>query len=175
MGSGEGFQGFTLEFLTAMLLNLCLRKQGRDFCERSREGVLGILLRHLGDCNNNTKTFINGTYFALFDSQIFREKALEIDLESQLVKAISNSDNIFKMQIDYIIEKIHSNPAIIEGSEERQTEEYDFDDLNNEMDETFQKEQNSLQEEDFEIVNELVRAQGREEGEQLQLFGSIVE
>lgn len=71
------------------------------------------------------------------------------------------------MQLEYIIEKIYSNPAVMEKKES--LEEYDFDDIsiNNDYN---QNTDNSINEEEFIILEEMLYADDQQTEEYKVFF-----
>jgi len=57
---------FTLEYLTALLINLSLRTEGKKRCERVKTEILKLLRGLLTTKNMQILTHINGTLYSLF-------------------------------------------------------------------------------------------------------------
>lgn len=57
---------YTLEYLTALLMNLALRTEGRKRCEVWKKELLTILKVLLDSEWKQVKTYVNGTLYSLF-------------------------------------------------------------------------------------------------------------
>jgi len=57
---------YTLEYLTAMLMNLALRTEGRKRCEVWKKELLTTLKALLDNEGEQMKTYVNGTLYSLF-------------------------------------------------------------------------------------------------------------
>jgi hypothetical protein len=59
-------QDFTLEYLTALLMNLSLRTEGKKRCEKIKTEMLKLLKGLLTTKSMQILTHINGTLYSLF-------------------------------------------------------------------------------------------------------------
>ncbi len=65
----------TLEYTTALLMNLTQRTLGKKRCEDTRLGVLQVLRPLLDTSNSQVRTYINGTLYSIFSSPTIRADA----------------------------------------------------------------------------------------------------
>jgi hypothetical protein len=66
---------YTLEYVTALLMNLALRSEGKRRCEDPRLELLIILKPLLDRDNLRIKTHINGTLYSLFACPSLKQEA----------------------------------------------------------------------------------------------------
>lgn len=64
----EGLKEYTLEYLTALLMNLALRTEGRKRCEVWKAELLITLKALLDSEGEQMKTYVYGTLYSLFTS-----------------------------------------------------------------------------------------------------------
>lgn len=102
---------FSLEFGSAMLMNLALRTAGKRRCAET--DVLTVALNLMEHWNQQIRTHINGTLYSLLSDRGFRARALHAGLEGVLrsihAHATSLGDEISSRQIEYLLEQL--NPA----------------------------------------------------------------
>lgn len=112
---GESLQGapseFSLEFGSALLMNLALRTEGKRRC--MKVDTLTVALNLMEHWNPQIRTHINGTLYSLLSEPPFREKARRAGLDSVLRSmhshAASLCDDIARKQMEYLLEQL--NPA----------------------------------------------------------------
>jgi len=56
----DSMSEYSLEYSTALLMNLALRKMGKDKCERIGVKVLNQLLQMIDHKNEQVRTYVNG-------------------------------------------------------------------------------------------------------------------
>ena len=56
---------YTVEYSTALLMNLCLRKSGKLKAASSRVGILRVLCEYLESDDEQVRTYINGTLYSV--------------------------------------------------------------------------------------------------------------
>jgi len=66
---------YTLEYVTALLMNLSLRSAGKKACLDPDLKVLEMLSSMLSIDNNDIKTYINGTIYSLLSLPEFKARA----------------------------------------------------------------------------------------------------
>ena len=66
---------YTLQYLTALLMNLALRTEGKRRCEVWINELLNILKSLLNEENFQIRTYVNGTLYSLFGIKNFRIRA----------------------------------------------------------------------------------------------------
>lgn len=102
---------YCLEFCTALMMNLCLHKEGRSRCTlRARDAIK--LIKNLLNSKHaeNIMPYVSGTMYSLLGNRKINAEAKLMDLASLLRHHIKQSDGDNKKQLEYIL-KIH-----LEGS-----------------------------------------------------------
>jgi hypothetical protein len=97
--------GYSLDYFTALLMNLCLRKEGREICESMELNVLDVLENLLLFESNQVRTFINGILFSILSSKIIKKRAKETHFLERLSKIKDQMQERFQKQIEFIIEQ----------------------------------------------------------------------
>lgn len=64
----QNLEKYTLEYLTALLMNLALRTEGRKNCEVWKTQLLATLKALLNFDGQQINTYVNGTLYSLFAS-----------------------------------------------------------------------------------------------------------
>mmetsp|Transcript_4989 Transcript_4989/g.11441 ORF Transcript_4989/g.11441 Transcript_4989/m.11441 type:complete len:665 (+) Transcript_4989:74-2068(+) len=109
-GEGHGMPSeFSLEFGSAMLMNLALRSAGKRRC--LEQDMLPVAMKLMEHWNPQIRTHINGTLYSLLSLQSFRDSAQRAGLEAMLrsihSQANSLGDDISVRQIEYLLEELN--------------------------------------------------------------------
>lgn len=109
-GEGQGSPSeFSLEFGSAMLMNLALRSAGKRKC--TELDTLTVALNLMEHWNPQIRTHINGTLYSLLSVPTFRARARHAGLEGVLrsinSQATSLGDEISRRQIEYLLEQLN--------------------------------------------------------------------
>jgi hypothetical protein len=134
---GEAIQGmpseFSLEFGSALLMNLALRTAGKRKCVEL--DTLTVALNLMEHWNPQIRTHINGTLYSLLSVASFRARARHAGLEGVLryihSHASSLSDDISKKQIEYLLEQLNpqdpdANDTGAESGEDDEDDDENF-------------------------------------------------
>lgn len=135
---------YSLEYSTALLMNLSLRTAGKNMCEDLSLGVLQLLQSLLEHENPQVRTYINGTLYSILSRPVLKVRARDMGLESKLRRLLSNSDEMLQKQIQYIIDQLNAD------GEESSLSDEDADDDDQEGNEDDETEQISDDEDDVE-------------------------
>merc|ERR1719359_2123318 len=121
---------FSLEFGSALLMNLALRSAGKHKCMEL--DTLTMALSLMEHPNPQIRTHVNGTLYSLLSMASFRERAKRIGLDnilrSILGQASHMGDEIFEKQIEYLIDQL--NPPDGATSDDVSDNEDEEDDEN---------------------------------------------
>lgn len=98
---------YTLEYSTALLMNLSLRTAGKNVCEDPSMHILELLANLIKYDNIQVRTYINGTLYSVLTRQSLKSKAKAMNLEVLLNRLSSESDEAFRTQIDYVLEQMN--------------------------------------------------------------------
>lgn len=107
--------GFSLDYFTALLMNLCLRKDGKLRCEQKAEEYLTVLKELIYIDSVQIRTFVNGILFSILTRAKIKEAAKTMNLLEDLKELREQIDERFQKQIDFIIQQ----------TEKEQSEELD--------------------------------------------------
>ena len=122
-------QDYSLEYTTALLMNLCLRTKGKIAAENAQPDLL-TTLSNLMECQNQqARNYINGTVYSLLTRSNLRERAMEIRLDETLQKLKKSAPEQFKRQMQFILDQL------ISSSGEQLSDDDDDDDESDEFEE----------------------------------------
>lgn len=107
-GDVENLSDYTLEYATALLMNLALRTAGKIKCEDSELDVIQVLSMHLEHENMQVRTYINGTLYSILSREVLKERAKELGMQEMLTCLMNNPEGQLSKQINYIIEQLKS-------------------------------------------------------------------
>ena len=81
---GEALSEYTMEYATALLMNLSLRSSGKDKCEELGGEVLQVLIDLLENENPQVRTYVNGTLYSIFTRASLKEAANALGMHEML-------------------------------------------------------------------------------------------
>lgn len=104
---GSELSGFTLQFLTAMMMNLSLKKESKPDFEKHKAELISIVIEHMTSENNQVRDYINGSIFLLLTSRPIKEEALRQKLDL-IVKNLleTREDDMCSQQYTYILKRL---------------------------------------------------------------------
>ncbi|CAG9330157.1 unnamed protein product [Blepharisma stoltei] len=127
---------YSLEYATALLMNLSLRTAGKNNIEKSQLDIIAILNNLLEHENTQVRTYVNGTLYSILTRKKLKEHALQLGMEDALKYLMQNSDEHFKRQIQYILDQLYNeqeedclsddNDDDVEDRDEEESEIDDF-------------------------------------------------
>ncbi|XP_030646980.1 lisH domain-containing protein ARMC9, partial [Chanos chanos] len=118
---------YTLEYAVALLMNLCLRTQGKRKCTEKAKHVLKVLTDLLGHENHEIRPYVNGALYSILCVPEVREEAREMSLE-EILRCYSKEENLeLNRQIEFIIKQLNSVETTEDGPESDDEEEDDDD------------------------------------------------
>eukprot|EP00349_Pseudokeronopsis_sp_Brazil_P009443 CAMPEP_0202969842 /NCGR_PEP_ID=MMETSP1396-20130829/15718_1 /ASSEMBLY_ACC=CAM_ASM_000872 /TAXON_ID= /ORGANISM="Pseudokeronopsis sp., Strain Brazil" /LENGTH=170 /DNA_ID=CAMNT_0049697839 /DNA_START=195 /DNA_END=707 /DNA_ORIENTATION=+ len=93
-GGGEGgLSDYSIEYATALLMNLSLRAAGKDKCEDPSIELLKVLNELVEHENLQVRTYVNGTLYSIFNRKKLREEAKELGMHEVLQYLMQQSDD----------------------------------------------------------------------------------
>ena len=128
---GATLPDYTLEYSTALLMNLSLRSQGKRKCEELDADILKVLNELLEHENLQVRTYVNGTLYCILERKKLREEAKELGMDKALRYLSNKSEPRFQRQIKYILTHLEENKETEVEPEDDKTSE----DSEDEMDE----------------------------------------
>jgi len=84
-GEGENLSDYSIEYATALLMNLSLRGAGKDKCEDPNIQLLQVLNNLVEHENLQVRTYVNGTLYSIFTRRKLREEAKELGMHDVLL------------------------------------------------------------------------------------------
>ena len=81
---GENLSDYSIEYATALLMNLSLRAAGKDKCEDPSIELLRVLNDLVEHDNLQVRTYVNGTLYSIFTRKKLREEAKELGMPEVL-------------------------------------------------------------------------------------------
>jgi len=81
---GGSLSDYSIEYATALLMNLSLRAAGKDKCEEPEIQILKILNELVEHENLQVRTYVNGTLYSIFTRKKLREEAKELGMPEVL-------------------------------------------------------------------------------------------
>ena len=85
---------YTLEYATALLMNLSLRAEGKNKCEGISD-ILQVLSELLESENLQVRTHVNGTLYSVLTRSSLKQQANQLGMADMLDYVMSNSDEQF--------------------------------------------------------------------------------
>ncbi|XP_039505635.1 lisH domain-containing protein ARMC9 isoform X2 [Pimephales promelas] len=123
---------YTLEYAISLLMNLCLRTQGKKKCAEKAKHVLKVLTELLGHENHEIRYYVNGALYSILSMPEIREEAKQMSLEETLCCYSKEENPELNRQIEFIIKLLNS--ADIPEQEPESGDEEDDDDDDDEED-----------------------------------------
>ncbi|XP_026067880.1 lisH domain-containing protein ARMC9-like isoform X1 [Carassius auratus] len=124
---------YTLEYAISLLMNLCLRTQGKKKCAEEAKHVLKVLTELLGHENHEIRYYVNGALYSILSVPEIREEAKQMSME-EILRCYSKEENTeLNRQIEFIIRQLNS-ADLPEHEPESDDEEEDDDDDDDEED-----------------------------------------
>lgn len=144
---------YTLEYATALLMNLSLRSQGKKKCEELDADILKVLNELLEHDNLQVRTYVNGTLYCILERRKLREEARALNMD-QVLRYLSNkSEARFQRQIKYILTHLENNKDE-EGDEEEKSSEDSEDEMEDMGIEDNEDMYNSEVDDDYSVYDE---------------------
>ena len=118
---------YTLEYATALLMNLSLRTLGKDKLAKMPNDVIAMLIKFISHDNNQVRTYINGTLYSILTRKSLKDTAKRHGIEKKLKILRSKSEENIKRQINFILEQLkqEENEYTTDDSEEEIEENHD--------------------------------------------------
>lgn len=114
---------YSLDYFTALLMNLCLRKEGREQCENISLNIFDILDNLLQFESNQVRTFVNGILFSILTSPKLKQQIRETQFLDKLRALKDRVQKRFQKQIDCIIEQAEKEDSELHQSFEEENED----------------------------------------------------
>ncbi|CAF1197448.1 unnamed protein product [Adineta steineri] len=96
---------YTLEYGVALLMNLCLRTNGRKKCAEIAEQAITVLSSLLTHPNQETRPYVNSSLYSILTLKSIRDRAMSLNLDNHLRSLIrvekTNSET--KGQLEFLL------------------------------------------------------------------------
>uniref|UniRef100_A0A8B9KZH0 LisH domain-containing protein ARMC9 n=1 Tax=Astyanax mexicanus TaxID=7994 RepID=A0A8B9KZH0_ASTMX len=103
---------YTLEYAVALLMNLCLRTQGKKKCTENTKHVLKVLSDLLGHENHEVRPYVNGTLYSILSVPSVRQEARAMSME-EILRCYTKEENPeLNRQIQFIIDELNSGMRV---------------------------------------------------------------
>ena len=90
---------YSVEYGTALLMNLSLRTAGKARCEEPELDILSVLTPLTESESLQVRTYVNGTLYSVLVRASLKARAQELGLAQSLDALIEHSDETFARQI----------------------------------------------------------------------------
>jgi|EP00505_MAST-04D_sp_SCG-Rhode-Island_P004604 LisH domain-containing protein ARMC9 len=143
---GEGLLSeYTIEYATALLMNLSVRTLGKIKCEDPKVGILQVMNDLLESDNHQVRTYVNGTLYSVLTRSVLKDQALEMGMDEMLRRLMTHSDDEFKRQIEYILNQLKKDTVMDDASDgDDDEEEEDADDQDDDDEEPEEDDEETL-------------------------------
>ena len=125
----DSLSDYSKEYGLALLMNLSLRKEGKEKFEAVGEKILKILIKFLNYENIPILTCINGLLYLLLKKKKIREIAKALNIEKKLEDLKNIKDEQLNKQIKYILDELN-NSNEIENINDKEEEKFVEEDIN---------------------------------------------
>ena len=109
LSDADSLSQYSIEYGTALLMNLSLRTAGKAKCTERSLDILTALSQLMESDSMQVRTYVNGTLYSVLTRPSLKERAHEIGLPDSLKLLIEHSDETFARQINYILEQLESD------------------------------------------------------------------
>ncbi|XP_056304173.1 lisH domain-containing protein ARMC9 isoform X1 [Danio aesculapii] len=132
LNDSDCLSDYTLEYAISLLMNLCLRTEGKKRCAEEAKYVLKVLTELLGHENHEIRYYVNGALYSILSVPEIREEAKQMSME-EILRCYNKEENPeLNRQIEFIIKQLNS--ANIPEQEPESDDEEDEDDDDDEED-----------------------------------------
>lgn len=172
---GDQLSDYSIEYATALLMNLSLRSNGKDKCEDPDIELLKVLNDLVEHDNLQVRTYVNGTLYSIFTRKKLREEAKQLGMPEVLQYLMNQSDDQFKKQIQYILEQLfNSQDDEKEDQADASSINVGDQDLEDDEDDEEDDDDEILEEDDGEF-NDIIDEPGVMLGEELLVSDFLLE
>nr|XP_055073548.1 lisH domain-containing protein ARMC9 isoform X2 [Misgurnus anguillicaudatus] len=145
---------YTLEYAISLLMNLCLRTQGKQKCAEEAKQVLKVLTELLGHENHEIRYYVNGALYSILSMPEIREEARQMSMEEILHCYTKEENPELNRQIEFIIKQLNSGDVPQQDLESDDEEDDDEDDDEEDVMEADLDKEEVLQPQPKELIGE---------------------
>lgn len=118
---------YTLQYSTALLMNLSLRTAGKDVFEVMNTVALQILDKLLGHEDYQVRSYVNGIFYSILSRHSLKEHAKNMGLEEKLESMKESLEAEDRKQIEYILDQMNCEYEDSCCSDENDNDNEDID------------------------------------------------
>lgn len=131
----DSLSPYSVEYGTALLMNLSLRFEGRTRCDASGNRLISVLMDMLEYEDIQVRTYVNGVFYSILTRQAVRDRAASMGLGDLLSVLITKSSDQIAQQLNFVMQQLTSDapeeadaPEVDDESADADDEEEEFDD-----------------------------------------------
>ena len=114
---------YGLEYSTALLMNLCLHRSGKEQCVPLANSVLNLLLELLVRDLKPINPYVNGTLYSLLGNREINVAARSLGVEQRIIRKCQNCEEETRRQLEYILDQLRGedtgeDPGVVSEEEE---------------------------------------------------------
>ena len=114
---------YGLEYSTALLMNLCLHRSGKEQCVPLANSVLNLLLELLVRDLKPINPYVNGTLYSLLGNREINVAARSLGVEQRILSKCQNCEEETRRQLEYILDQLRGedtgeDPGVVSEEEE---------------------------------------------------------
>eukprot|EP00762_Andalucia_godoyi_P004331 ANDGO_05445.mRNA.1 LisH domain-containing protein ARMC9 OS=Pongo abelii GN=ARMC9 PE=2 SV=1 len=121
----ENLSEYSVEYATALLMNLALRFDGKRKCDEVGDGLLLTLMDLLEYDNPQVRTYVNGMLYSILTVGSIRERARGLGLGDLLSLLMDRGDDHQQQQLEYVLQQLELEDK---NAPTENQEQYDDDD-----------------------------------------------
>merc|ERR550537_587488 len=119
---------FSLEFGTALLMNLALRTSGKVACEQTEGRCLNLLNDLMEHENTQVRTHVNGTLYSLLSRYQIQQEAHALGLKDAIEASLAvTQDKLYRKQLEYLLAQL-GQAVQRQGERDHSSDEEDEED-----------------------------------------------
>eukprot|EP01028_Stygiella_incarcerata_P012156 TRINITY_DN731_c0_g1_i1.p1 TRINITY_DN731_c0_g1~~TRINITY_DN731_c0_g1_i1.p1 ORF type:complete len:985 (-),score=325.54 TRINITY_DN731_c0_g1_i1:253-3099(-) len=141
LSDADGLSEDTLEYGAALLMNLCLTKEGKVKCKEKIEtvDVVSTIMDMMDIPEEHIQQYLNGALYSLLSIPLIRDHAKSIGLEDMIKMEMDKRDESLQRQLQFVLDQLQSDaeepPLDDDADEEEEDEEEDEDEDEDDEDE----------------------------------------
>ncbi|XP_023320211.1 lisH domain-containing protein ARMC9 [Eurytemora carolleeae] len=114
---------YSLEYSTALLMNLCLHRKGKEDCIPIAEELLNTLLNLASSPISQIKPYVNGTLYSLLSNSVIKDISRRTQVQEKLSSLVQRSELEVRQQLEYILEMVENSEDSDSDQEQESSEE----------------------------------------------------
>jgi hypothetical protein len=120
LGRADKLSEYTLRYSLALLMNLCLRQEGKQRCVTLLPQPIHVLIDLIDHDNNEIRSYVNGILYSILELKEIRQVAIDMDLVDVLQSVMRESPPDLQGQLEFLLGRFQ---PVANGNDERTSEE----------------------------------------------------